>query len=121
MIAAASYVERRHFYFTFVIGAFLIAGMQAMSRHRTATIALAIAIACFARPFSHVFDVASPLRRSHGFPANNLVAFESVPRARGALFDSRSAVGLASVQKFVATSLRPRETCYDFANAGLLY
>jgi hypothetical protein len=121
VIAAASYVERRHFYFTFVIGAFLVAGLRAMSRHRTATIALAIAIACFARPFSHVFDVASPLRRSHGFPADDLVAFESVPRARGALFEPKTAAGLAAVQKFVATSLRPRETFYDFANAGLLY
>ena len=40
VIAAASYVERRHFYFTFVIGAFLIAALRAMSRHRTAMIAL---------------------------------------------------------------------------------
>lgn len=122
VIAAASYIERRHFYFTFLVGVFLVAALQALSRHhRMAAIALTVIVVFFARPFSHVFDVAWPLRRSHGFTAANLASAPKVPRAAGALFAPGAATGIETAQQFFNRALRPGETFYDFTNAGLLY
>lgn len=119
VIAALSYVERRHFYYLFCGGAFLAAALYHLGRRsRPAAIALTIAVVFLARPFAHVFDLATPLRRSHGMslPAT----LQSPPRARGAAFDPRTAQAIPVAERFVST-LGPRETFFDFANAGLLY
>jgi hypothetical protein len=120
-VAGASYVERRHFYFTFAVGPFLIAALLALRRRWMIVVPLAIAIAFFARPFSHIFDVATPLRRTHGLVAGDFVPVPGVKRAEGAVFDRATAAALGSVQSFLKSSLRPGETFYDFSNAGLLY
>ena len=122
-LAGASYVVRRHFYFAFALGPFLIGTMLAVRRHaRPAAIALAIVLAFFARPFSHVFDVALPLRRSGGVtPPQGWTEITAIPRARGAVMDARTRSGVETVQRFLASSLQPDETFYDFASVGVLY
>src|SRR5207248_3001015 len=64
-IAAFSWVERQHAYYEFALPAFVVAVLFRFRRHRLVT-ACAIAIILLARPFAHVFDVATWLRRDHG-------------------------------------------------------
>lgn len=123
VLAGASYVVRRHFYFAFALGPFLIGALLAVRRHsRPAAIALAIVLAFFAKPFSHVFDVALPLRRTGGVaPPQGWTELTAIPRARGAVMDARTRTGVESVQRFIQSSLKPDETFYDFASVGVLY
>jgi hypothetical protein len=120
IVAGASYVERQHVYLTFVLPAFFVGALVYMyRRQRVAAIALAVLLVLLIKPFGHIFDVASPLRRSHGMHPGDAVAVD-LPRARGAMFDPASARALEAAQRFMRT-LRPNETFVDFANAGLLY
>jgi hypothetical protein len=123
VLAGASFVVRRHFYFAFALGPFLVGAILAARRHsRPAAIALTIVLAFLAKPFSHVFDVALPLRRSGGVtPPQGWTELTSIPRARGAVMDARTKAGVESVQRFINTSLKPDETFYDFASVGVLY
>lgn len=122
VLAGATYVVRRHYYFAFAMAPFLIGGFLALRRHsRPATIAAAIVLAIIAKPFAHVFDVAAPLRRSEGLVAGESTEYAGTPRARGAVFDPITTQALGSVQRFLRSALRPDETFYDFASVGLLY
>jgi len=121
-IAGISYVERQHFYFGFGVAAFLASLLFAMLRgpRRQAAVVLAIVVVLVAAPFEHIFNVATPLRRSHGLPRGNWQPFAGARRAKGAVFDAGTAAALGSTQRFLST-LKPNETFFDFANAGLLY
>jgi hypothetical protein len=123
VLAGASFVVRRHFYFAFALGPLLVGAILAARRHsRPAAIALTIVLAFFAKPFSHVFDVALPLRRSGGVtPPQGWTELTSIPRARGAVMDARTKAGVESVQRFINTSMKADETFYDFASVGVLY
>jgi len=122
VMAGASFVVRRHFYFAFALAPFLIGGLLAVRRHsRPAAIALTIVLAFLAKPFSHVFDLALPIRRSGGIAPQESVALTDPPRARGAVTDARTKTGIDAVQRFLRTSLKPDETFYDFASIGMLY
>lgn len=122
VLAAVSYVERMHLYFVFGLAAFVVGTVPLLRRRsRTMAVALTILLVFLARPFSHVFDVATPLRRTNGSPVGGRVAFSTAPRARGVLFDPDTHRALAATQRFITASLRPNETFFDFANAGLLY
>lgn len=121
-LAGATFVVRKHYYFAFAIAPFLIGAILAARRHsRALAIALAIAVALIAKPTTHLFDVATPLRRSHGIVASGFVEYRGTPRARGAVVDPAVAKALASAQRFLTTQLRPGETFYDFAGAGSLH
>jgi hypothetical protein len=121
VVAGASYVERQHYYLTFVLPAFCVTALVVVYRkQRSVAIALAIVVALLIRPFGHIFDVASPLRRTHGIPRGEMQRFDRLPRARGVLFDPPTARSLAAMDRYMS-SLRPNETFVDFANAGLLY
>jgi hypothetical protein len=122
VLAGASYVVRRHYYFGFAVAPFMIAGILAVRRRsRTAAFALAIVIAVIARPFAHVFDVATPLRKSHGIVVPGFAEYRGTSRGHGAVFAPATLQGLATAQKFLSASLRPEETFYDFSGSGLLY
>lgn len=116
--AGVAYVTRRHYYFAFALAPLVVSGIASMPRRaRYAAVVITIYVALIARPFAHLFDIASPLRRAKIAPppAGNVL-----PRARGAVLDPTSAAALPSVQKFVS-SLRPEETWFDFANTPTLY
>jgi hypothetical protein len=121
VVAGASWVVRRHLYFAFALAPFAIAALVAIPRRARATAAaLAILIVFLARPAAHVFDVATPLRKAGGVPGQP----DTIPglnRARGAVIDPATKAALPRFRDYVAASLRPDETFYDFANAATLY
>jgi hypothetical protein len=123
VLGGASYVVRHHYYFAFALGPFLVGALLAMRRHsRPAAIALTIVLVFFAKPFSHIFDLALPLRRAGGVTVpQDWSELTTLPRARGAVMDARTKAGVESVQRFLHTSLKPEETFYDFASVGVLY
>jgi len=117
VVAGTSYVERQHHYFDFAVAAFLIALLWHRRRRFVVAIILLVLIA---RPFEHVFDVATVLRRSHGIPTGDAAPFAGNARAAGVVFDPPTLAALGTTQRFLAT-LPPNDTFVDFANAGLLY
>ena len=120
VFAGVAYVTRRHYYFAFALAPLLVAGIAAIPRRALwGAIVITVYLALIARPFVHIFDIASPLRRSGGVPAKATNP-PGIPRARGAVIDAAAAAALPSVQRFLAT-LRPNETFFDFANAATLY
>lgn len=120
-VAGLSYAQRRHAYYEFAIGVFLVCLMALVSRRsRIAAAIVAVLILVIARPDRHLFQLAAPLRLAHGVPEGDGVRIESLPRARGAVFRPEVAKAVASAQRFTA-SLQPGETFYDFSNSGLLY
>lgn len=97
--------------------------MLAARRHSKAlAVALAVVVVLVAKPFSHVFDLASHFRRSAGrISGASTVEFTGTDRARGALVDPGTHAALGTTQKFLRSSLRPDETFFDFASVGFLY
>lgn len=123
VLCGATYVTRRHFYFAFALGPFIVGAILALRRHsRAAAIAVTLIVAMLARPVAHVFDLALPLRKSGGVQTPpEWSELTSIPRARGAVMDARTRSGVEATQRFLATSLKPDETFYDFASVGVLY
>lgn len=120
-VAGLSYAQRRHAYYEFAIGVFLVCVMAFVSRRgRIAAAVVAVAILVLVRPDRHLLQLAAPLRLAHGVPEGDGVRIDSLPRARGAVFRPEVALAVGSAQKFAA-SLQPGETFYDFSNSGLLY
>lgn len=127
-VAGLSYAQRRHAYYEFAIGVFLVCVMAFVSRQsridswssRIAAAVVAVLILVLARPDRHLFQLAAPLRLAHGVPEGDGVRIDTLPRARGAVFRPEVAKAVGSAQKFTA-SLQPGETFYDFSNSGLLY
>jgi len=115
VIAGTSYVERQHHYFDFAVAVFLTALLW-----RRRNVVLIILLVVLARPFEHLFDLATPLRRNHGIPTAGAAPFAGNPRAAGVVFDPPALAALNTTQRFLAT-LPPGDTFVDFANAGLLY
>ena len=122
VVAGTSYVERQHFYFDFAVAAFLASLLYTMlrGRYRQAAIVVTLLVVLLARPFEHIFDLATPLRRNHGLPMGDAGTFTGSRRAAGVVFDGQTLAALQSTQRFLFT-LRPGDTFVDFANAGLLY
>jgi len=119
-IAGFAWIERQHGYHEFALSAFMVATLFRFRRHR-AVIAVAVAVILLARPFAHLFDLATPLRRTHGLRPAGWVEFRSLPRARDAVMLPRTAAALASMQRFTTSELRSNDTFFDFSNSALLY
>ena len=114
VVVGLSYVERRHFYYEVAVAALLIVWLWQLRRARYA-IALMVLVAVLARPFSHVFDIATNMRRAAEVPANGVA---ELPRTRGARFEEHVRRGLDAASQFKLTR---NGTWLDFANAPLLY
>jgi hypothetical protein len=120
VFAALSFIERRHLYFAFGAAAFVAGTLPLLARRsRTAAAILIVVLVFLARPFLHIFDVATPLR-SAAARSDWLVA-KAHPRIRGARVDERTRQALRATEHYVYASLHRDETFFDFANAGLLY
>ena len=120
-IAGLAWVERQHAYYDFVLPAFAVASLLRFRRHRVPVIAIAVALIFLARPFAHVFDVATMFRGAHGLHPEGWVEVRVPPRARDALLLPRSAAALASMQRYVSSQMRPNDTFFDFSYSALLY
>jgi len=117
VVAGLSYVERRHLYYEFAVGPLLVTWLWHRRRARYATV-LIVVLVILSRPFAHVFDVATTMRRQAAQPSNAIVA---VPRTEGAIFEESSLRGAATAKRYLDATLQPGETYIDFANAALLY
>ena len=119
-VAGLSWVERQHAYYEFALPAFVVAVLFYFRRHRAVVTAIAVALILLARPFAHVFDVATLLRRDQGLRPAGWVRVGGLPRARDVVVLPRTAAALGSMKKYLAT-LKPNETFYDFSFGALLY
>lgn len=117
-LAIVSYAERRHLFFLFVASAFVVVAATRLPRGFAPAFAIAVTVA--ARPAAHLFDVAVPLRLSHGVPAGSDVPLSGLPRARGALFAPELVAPIGSAHRFM-TTLAPDATFFDFTNSATLY
>ena len=106
-IASISWAQRRHEYYIFLLGPFVVAALLWLRRrNRRAFIAGAILIGVLANPMQHLFGVATPLRRSE--------------EAR-AMAPPEVEAGIAAAGRFVSSQLKPDETWFDFSNSAALY
>lgn len=120
MLAAISYAERQHLYWSWLAPAF-IAGIVLLlvrARHALAPFAVIAAI-LIAAPATHL-RVAHAFRRAEGSLDPRWKPVANVPRARGALFLDYDRRVIASVARYLPT-LAPGETFLDFTNRNLLY
>lgn len=108
VVAGVSFAQRRHLYATFAMTAFAVALLWLIARRqRHVAAVLAIALALLAKPWDHIFKLATPLRLAGGI-TQPLVSLEQ-QRA------------IDAARRFAAAHLRPDETYFDFSNSAALY
>jgi hypothetical protein len=119
---AISYAERHHLYFGMIAAVLVIALILRLLRRRQLTLALlAIAAAiAMAGPTTHMGVIGS-MRRGRGPLEPQWSEVTHPARARGALMHESDAKAIASVEKYLAASMRADETFFDFTNSGLFY
>jgi hypothetical protein len=115
VLTAVSYAERQHLYYMIVTPA-MLCGLL-LTRWRVPVL---IALLVLASPTTHIGVVAN-VRGARGPLAPDLVTIDDLPRARGALFHRDDADGVTRVGKYLALSLAPDETFFDFSNRGIYY
>jgi hypothetical protein len=120
-IAALSFAQRRHLYFAFAVAPFAVAALLHARRvDRRLFVMLAVIAGIVAMPLAHVFEVATPLRRSGGALPGGRMPVDAA-RGGGALVPPQVNAAIGSARKFAATTLAAGETWFDFANAPSLY
>ena len=117
VVAGISYARRQELYFDFAVAAFLVS-LLFIIRRRQVAVVLTILLVLVATPFDHIFNFATPVRHTSALPG--YAPFAGSRRAAGAVFDAATAAALPATQRFLAT-LKPGDTFFDFANAGMLY
>ena len=106
--AGVSFAQRRHLYATFAMTAFAVALLWLIARRqRWVAAALAIVLVMLAKPWDHIFKLATPLRLAGGI-TQPLVS----PEQQKAIDAAR---------RFTAAHLAPHETYFDFSNSAALY
>ncbi len=122
MATAISYAERHHLYFEIlapVLAVTLILWLLRRRHTALAVVAIMAAVA-LAAPTTHI-GVIGWMRGMRGPAEPGWVELANIPRARGAYMHERDAAAVASVEKYLALSLQPDETFFDFTNSSLLY
>lgn len=119
---AISYAERHHLYFGMLAAVLVVALILCLLRRRhTALAAIAILAAIvMAAPTTHL-GVIGWMRHGRGLLEPGWTEVTSVPRARGAYLTEKDAKVITSVEKYLALSMQPDETFFDFTNSGMLY
>jgi hypothetical protein len=119
---AVSYAERHHLYFEILAPVLAIALILGLLRRRHTALAVVTIVAAIAlaAPTTHI-GVIGWMRGMRGPSEPGWVELTHLPRARGAYIHERDAVPIASVEKYLALSLQPDETFFDFTNSSLLY
>jgi len=121
VLTGISYAERQHHYFGMAVSVLLTAWILRLARRRSVLALPAIAAAIIlANPTTHA-SVLGVNRAARGAAPAEWVEVRDLPRARGAYWHARDAAMLASVQKYIALSLQPGETFFDFTDSGILY
>ena len=121
VLTGISYAERHHHYFGMAAAVLLTAWMLRLARRRSVLALPVIAsMIILANPTTHA-SVLGLNRAARGAAPAEWVEVRDLPRARGAYWHTRDAAMLASVQKYVALSLQPGETFFDFTDSAILY
>ncbi len=121
VLTAISYAERHHLYFrmpAMVLVAYVI--LRLFRRRSVLALPALVVAIVLAAPTTHL-AVLGWMRRSRAPIEQGWVEIRDVPRARGAFFHETDARVLDSVRRYVALSLKPDETFFDFTNSGILY
>jgi hypothetical protein len=119
---AVSYAERHHLYFEILAPVLAVALILWLLRRRYTALAVVTIVAAIAlaAPTTHL-GVIGWMRGMRGPAEPGWAELTPIPRARGAYIHERDAAAINSVGKYLALSLQPDETFFDFTNSGLLY
>jgi hypothetical protein len=121
VFGALSYANRHHFYYTWLVPAFIVSGVWYLVRRRMALAPVAVLLAVMiATPTTHL-AITNWLRHTRGPLDPAWAELTTVPRARGALLHADDRAVITSVQKYVSLALGPNETFFDFTNRPVLY
>jgi hypothetical protein len=121
VISAISYAERHHTRFDILAPILIVFVILGLLRRRRALAIPAIAAAiALAAPTTHM-AVVGWMRQSRAPVEPGWMELRDLPPARGAFFHERDAAIIESTRKYIALSLRPDETFFDFTNSGILY
>jgi hypothetical protein len=122
VVTAISYAERHHLYFEILAPVLAVALILWLLRRRQTALAIVTILAAIAlaAPTTHL-GVIGWMRGMRGPAEPGWIELAHIPRARGAYIHERDAAAINSVEKYLALSLRPDETFFDFTNSGLLY
>ena len=100
-----------------LVPAMLVATAWIAARYRWAVVAFILATAMLT---AHI-SVIGQVRRARGPFVQDLTEIPDLPRARGAFFQAKDAAQVAAARKYVATSLGPDDTWFDFTNRPMLF
>ena len=120
-LAGISFAYRFNHYFG-MIAVVILAGFvfRLLRRRSVLAVALLAAAVVLARPTSHVESVGW-LRGFRGASPPDWVEIREIPRARGALWNARDAAAIRAVQKYLALTLQPHETFFNFTDTAILH
>jgi hypothetical protein len=120
-LAGISFAYRFNHYFGMIAVVLLVGWIARLMRRRSVLAVVVIAGAIvLARPTSHVEGVKF-LRGFRGTPPPDWVEIRDTPRARGALWNARDAAAIAAVKKYLALTLQPHETFFNFTDTAILH
>lgn len=67
------------------------------------------------------FTFVAAVRGARGTPPGDWVEIRDIPRARGSLWHVRDAAAIASVHRYLAMTLQPDETFFNFSDTAILH
>lgn len=121
MLAGISFAYRFNHYFGMIAAVLLSAWIYHLVRRRSVLAVVVIgATIILCRPTIHA-SVVGVNRAARGKPPAEWVEIRDVPRARGALWLQRDARAIASVRRYLALTLKPDETFFNFTDTPILY
>lgn len=122
VVTAISYAERHHLYFEVLAPVLAVALILWLLRRRHTALAVVTIVAAIAlaAPTTHL-GVIGWMRGMRGPAEPGWIELAHIPRARGAYIHEKDVAAIKSVEKYLALSLQPGETFFDFTNSGLLY
>ena len=121
MLAGISYAYRFNLYFGMIASVLLAAAIFLLVRRRSALAWVGIVAAIvLAQPTTHA-SVLGMNRAARGKPPADWVEIRDIPRARGALWHDRDAASIGKLRKYVALTLGPDETFFNFTETPIVH
>jgi hypothetical protein len=120
-LSGMSFAYRFNHYFGMIAAVLVAACIFRLVRRRSAWAIAAVGAAIIlAQPTEHFVSVAIS-RSARGTPPPNWIEIREIPRARGALWHERDAAAVRGVQKYLALTLQPHETYFNFTETAILH
>lgn len=120
-LSGISFAYRFNHYFG-MVAVVVVTGFtfRLVRRRSSFAVALIVAMIVLARPTTHA-SVLGLNRAARGTPPADWVEIRDLPRARGALWHVRDAAAIASVKKYLALTLGPNDTFFNFTDTAILH